>query len=217
MAVLCSLTNVQAQLGISSDSSLLSAYALRVDIIVANMCNRKDGFLSSSHTETFDGMNSDRFVLTYTPVVASSAVITITGFGSDTETVDDDLYTVESATGIVGFRDSFVGRYNWGYDFPPSTTLSRKPDLNFGRGFRNVSVVYTGGYATASVPLDLQQIAIDMTCFLYRERNRDRGIQSESLGNYSYTLGNVYGDGGFMDQIKQRLRDGGYIAKEFIS
>lgn len=52
--------------------------------------------------------------------------------------------------------------------------------------WQSVCVDYTGGYAT--VPDDVEQACLRAAAFLYRNRKRDEGVSSESLGDYSYTL-----------------------------
>lgn len=47
-------------------------------------------------------------------------------------------------------------------------------------------IEYTGGYAT--VPYDVEQAALMIASRLYKGRTRDEGVQSESLGGYSYSL-----------------------------
>lgn len=51
----------------------------------------------------------------------------------------------------------------------------------------SVLVAYTGGHAT--VPYDIEQVAIETAGALFRERKRDRSVASESLGDYSYSVG----------------------------
>lgn len=57
------------------------------------------------------------------------------------------------------------------------------PTLHRYQGFL---VDYTGGYA--SVPYDVEQAATSIATRLYRGRQRDPGVSSESLGGYSYSL-----------------------------
>lgn len=66
-------------------------------------------------------------------------------------------------------------------DFDSFAWRSRFPE-----GFANVLVHYLGGFET--VPSDIEQAAIEVATALYRDRKRDRGIASESLGDYSYSL-----------------------------
>jgi len=69
-------------------------------------------------------------------------------------------------------------------------TVDRFPvsmgDLNrFPSGFFPVFVQYAGGYAT--IPADLEQVAIDVAADLYRERLVDKSVNSEALGDYNYS------------------------------
>ena len=53
---------------------------------------------------------------------------------------------------------------------------------------KSVLVEYTAGYAT--VPDDIEQACIEVAAMMYRDRRRDAGLASESLGDYSYTRAN---------------------------
>jgi hypothetical protein len=50
---------------------------------------------------------------------------------------------------------------------------------------KSVLIEYTAGYAT--VPDDIEQACIEIAAMMYRDRRRDSGLASESLGDYSYT------------------------------
>jgi hypothetical protein len=52
--------------------------------------------------------------------------------------------------------------------------------------WQSICVDYTAGWAT--VPDDIEQACLRVSAFLYRNRKRDEGVSSESLGDYSYTL-----------------------------
>lgn len=52
--------------------------------------------------------------------------------------------------------------------------------------YRSMLIDYTAGYAT--IPLDVQQATMMIASRIYRGRTRDLGVQSESLGGYSYSL-----------------------------
>ncbi len=71
----------------------------------------------------------------------------------------------------------------------------RRPTARTGRrmpgGWRNILVEYDGGFAT--IPEDLEQIAIELVGQAFNGRRRDTSVQSESMGSYSYTL---------VDQVK---------------
>lgn len=167
----------------SSDLAVVSALCARVDDVVASLCNRPDGFLSAQHVERIDGMASDRFVCTYTPIAETPApVVTVDG-----SVVSPDLYRVEYATGIVGMDTSRLSLWIDGHPTPAVQAFQFLPDPNFGDGFRNVEVTYTGGYGVVPLPGDLVQGAMELVSYMYRQRRRDSSLQSERLGDYSYS------------------------------
>jgi len=173
-------------LGIASNSAnltILSSIALRVDDILAGLCNRKgDGWLSASHTEALDGNYSDRFVLTYTPIIGTP-VITIDG-----QTVTSTLYTTEASTGICGIKYSDYDLWFNGEEPRMAAPFTHATDPNFGGGFRNVSVTYVGGYGTTHpIPGDLKQAAFEIIGYLWNRRTRDTGLASKTLGDLSWT------------------------------
>jgi hypothetical protein len=51
--------------------------------------------------------------------------------------------------------------------------------------YQSVIVDYTGGYTT--IPYDLVQATLTVAARFFRDRTRDSGIASESLGGYSYS------------------------------
>ena len=53
-------------------------------------------------------------------------------------------------------------------------------------GFQNIMVDYTGGYER--VPDDVEQVANEMVQMLFNMGKRDPMLQSENLGDYSYSL-----------------------------
>ena len=75
-------------------------------------------------------------------------------------------------------------------------------------GRQNLIIKYTAGYATT--PADLEQICIDLTKVYYDSRDRDDGLESEKIGDYSYKVGNISA-GKMPDSIKLRLS--GYVKR----
>ena len=57
---------------------------------------------------------------------------------------------------------------------------------NWGQMTQNIFVDYTAGYTT--VPDDLESACITLASSLYHSRERDEGLKSEKLGDYSYTV-----------------------------
>lgn len=56
----------------------------------------------------------------------------------------------------------------------------------FPRGWQNILIHYTGGFAT--VPDDLEQVAIELVKLALDASARDSALASENLGDYSYSL-----------------------------
>lgn len=57
----------------------------------------------------------------------------------------------------------------------------------FGFSPQSMVVQYTAGYAT--IPYDIEQATLDVAKAIYMGRRRDPNVNSESLGDYSYTHG----------------------------
>lgn len=91
---------------------------------------------------------------------------------------ESDLeYRVDESSGLITLVwSSNLGWPGWGEDFG-----------EWPRGFQNVLVHYTAGYASGSIPADLEQACIEVVADMYSETERDRGLASESLGDYSYS------------------------------
>lgn len=56
----------------------------------------------------------------------------------------------------------------------------------FSRGYKNWRVVYTAGFT--AVPEPIQQACAELAAATYNARNVNPNLQSESLGQYSYTV-----------------------------
>ena len=106
------------------------------------------------------------------PRAAGDVVLaTVTLFAADTASE----YTYDYDTGRLMIDQSW-----WAY-WPMDRGIM--PDA-----VKSVCVEYTAGYAT--VPDDIEQACIEIAAMMYRDRKRDSGLQSESLGDYSYTRAN---------------------------
>lgn len=89
--------------------------------------------------------------------------------------VSDIEYRVNEDTGEIEI--TLNNEWAW----PEATGAS-----TFPKGFQNIFVHYTGGYAT--IPDDLDQIAIEMTAAAFKGRKVNPKLQSETIGSYSYAL-----------------------------
>ena len=102
---------------------------------------------------------------------ADTILATVTLFAADTASE----YTYDYDTGRLSIDPS------WWAQWPMDRGVM--PDAA-----KSVLVEYTAGYET--VPDDIEQACIEVAAMMYRDRRRDSGLASESLGDYSYTRAN---------------------------
>jgi hypothetical protein len=166
---LTDLPTVKAWLGIPSgsteDDALLTGLITAASQFIQTWLNRQ--LMQATYTEVRDGTGGQRLVFMNYPVT-SVASLTV------------GMLTVNPVS------NPSTGTYpNAGYLFTP--TEIRLNDLYFERGFGNVQVTYTAGYAT--VPPDVQQAATELVSLRYRERDRI-GHASKAVGGetVSYTI-----------------------------
>lgn len=183
---------IKEWLGISSTTydTLIDNIGDRAESRILSLCNRPDGFASGSKTEYFDGENADRIVLTNTPVTAISTVQALAN-GSVVDTLQSTEYTVDQNSGALGLDLTYTsrwlnGRQLYSNDYGTSDGL-RLLKPNFPHGWRNIKVVYTGGYAT--IPGDLAQACIEYAAFMFRARSINPALASHTLGQHSWTVG----------------------------
>jgi len=94
----------------------------------------------------------------------------------------DADYRVDEKTGRIDLIGA-PSETAW-YPYDPNA-------MTFPRGSRNVYVDYTAGYAQASVPNALQEIAWELVAAAYHGGQHDPTIASESLDGYSYSTRNA--------------------------
>lgn len=152
---------------------------------IERLCGRTaGGFESASFTEVFDGDGSQTLRVSNGPI---SSITSITVGNSDPVTLSADSYTFKDRTiSRLPFNGggSFVSRDGWGDPLPIG---SRSPC--FDEGVQNVTVVYTGGYAT--VPDDLKQVCYEFVAHALDSRGQDFGKQASVTGNTQYTYRTV--------------------------
>tara|TARA_R100001510_G_scaffold57782_1_gene67730 strand:+ start:2352 stop:3212 length:861 start_codon:yes stop_codon:yes gene_type:complete len=101
-------------------------------------------------------------------------VLTTTAFLSVPDDAESD-YRVDYERGFVHLRADA---------FPRSSEM---PNFHrFPNQFQGVLVRYVGGYST--IPNALVQAAFELVSDAFRGRDRDRFVQQESVGDYSYTV-----------------------------
>lgn len=186
MASLISIAEYKVWSGISgtSQDALLTVLVDAVSMEVRRWCDRNttNGFESMSRTERYDGNDEQTIQLMEWPVTAVTSVTVYTA-GGDTDVLDADTYRFDGDSGVLSRIDPRLARFPVTAFGTVNSTFSVQPW--FERGFNNIEVVYTGGYAT--IPADLKMACYRLTDLAYTARGRNMGIQSESLGSYSYT------------------------------
>ena len=189
MASLISIAEYKVWAGISgtAQDALLTVLVDAVSMEVRRMCDRNltNGFESVSRTERYSGTGEQTIQLTEWPV-ASITSVTVYTAGGTAEVLDSSTYRVNGDSGVLSRIDPVRGRFPVTAFGSVEATFSTQPW--FEEGFDNVQVVYTGGYAT--IPADLKMACYRLTDLAYSARGRNFGIQSESLGGYSYTNAN---------------------------
>ena len=73
----------------------------------------------------------------------------------------------------------------------PRAIVGERRINRFPDSFESVFVQYSGGYST--IPNALVQAAFELSSDAYQGRDRDRNLQSESIGDYSYSLADPAG------------------------
>jgi len=154
---------------------------------IRDYCSRSEsnGFESATRTEYYSGPDDAIIQLRERPVTSITSV-TQTYAGGGTTVLDSSSYRVDADSGLLSRIDVQRGRFasysasylGQGGDF--------KPSPRFEEGFNNFTVVYVAGYAT--IPGALQKATCLLADMLFNGRGRDLSLQSETIGQYSYTL-----------------------------
>lgn len=166
-------------------------------------CGRSDtnGFESATRTEYFSGADEAMLQLNEWPVTSITSV-TQTYAGGSTEVLDSSTYRVDAASGLLSRIDVCRGRFASSNATYLGQDGSFQPSPRFEQGFNNFTVVYVGGYAT--IPGALQKATCLLADILFNGRGRDSSVQSETIGQYSYTLA----DAAKVDSIRYSLLRG---------
>lgn len=126
--------------------------------------------LLARFTEFYDGDGSDELMLNNYPVGTLTSVHDdpLRDFAAGSLLVVDDDYILDAAAGII-------------------SAMSGHPA--FLKGKATVKVVYTAGYALASVPHDLKEAVLMMVQHHYKRMYQDQriGLASESIGDQTFT------------------------------
>src|SRR5438309_1085729 len=140
-----------AQVSVSTDDAVLTSMIAAASAAARSYLNRD--VTTASYTITRDGRGTAMMLLPQFPVTAVAQVI-----------VDGRTIPAQSAFGLPGYRFTDTSLILAGFCFT--------------RGFGNVQVGFTAGYATA--PADIAQAVNEWVALRYKERDRI-GFQSKSL------------------------------------
>lgn len=176
-----------------SDSSLDAQLAVIIPAVQAELeryCGRT--FDGATFTEYYDGNNASTINLNNFPVasVTSVAVVSV-DHASTYYTYATTGYGIELATGILSLyqgADRFVVDP---IDDGLAVANNYTRGSTFGRGHRNIKVVYVAGYGGSpytTMPTDLKALMYRLVGFRLASAKPgyDPSLASERLGDYSY-------------------------------
>lgn len=172
--------------GVGGDSVLSVASTTATDIACTISVNDTHVHLFRAASNGQETSTSITFAAHDTTVEMAAQISATTGF---------------SASALLNVKSAYLRKVA-GIDLKNQTALLEAPTegltdyaIDYDRGviygptlhrYQGFLVDYSGGYAT--VPYDVEQAATSIATRLYRGRQRDPGVSSESLGGYSYSL-----------------------------
>jgi len=186
---LITLDNLKEVLGITDNTqnSLLTNIINRATDIIESYCGNRR-FASTTYTnQEYDGTGTCFINARHYPITAMTAYEKNQGSAgtADWSTLQNDY---------IKYIDDGHGPGQFYYQ------------MGFVRGVRNYRFSYTAGYTT--IPHDLEEACLEICVWIYKDR-QNKGMQSESLGEYSYTKqllkGNVIEDLG-VDLVLEKYR-----------
>jgi len=158
--------NLKEVLGITTntENNLIDNIINRATDIIESYCGNRR-FMSTAYTnEEYDGtgtcyINSRNYPITHLTAYEKN-------YGSVGTT---DWNTLQAD--YIRYLDEGQGPGQFYYQ------------MGFSRGVRNYRFTYVAGYAT--IPNDLEEACIELCVYIYKDR-QNKGMKSESLGEYSY-------------------------------
>ena len=157
---LCTLDQVKAYLPamqtVTTDDALLSGLITAISAFMATYCSRI--FQQQDYAEVYSGMNTRRLTLRQFPVTAvSSVVVSNMNIPASPDGVQTGYVWDEYGIDLIGYI--------------------------FQRGWGNIAVSYTAGYA--AIPADLSQACAELVSLDYLERlrigHKSKGINHETV------------------------------------
>jgi len=156
------------QITATSENTIIARIINRCSQYAARYCGRN--LISQDYTEYYDGNGTPTLIVRNYPIVSVTSVnIDSTRSWSSSSLVDlSSNALIDKTAGIVRLWNS--GGY-------------------FYKGKANVRIIYNAGYATGSVPHDLQDAVLYMVMESYKRGYQDQriGVQSETAGERTIT------------------------------
>ena len=167
MSMLITVARARLIQGLSGGSTtLLTALLTAASDAVEKYCDRL--FETAARTEVHDGTGADFLYVRALPITALTT-ITIYETGGT---------TTEIASGNFVY-DADSGRITFGYN-------NTSAFGTFPAGTQNISVAYTGGYESDSIPDAVQQAVALVALEIYGQGNvKTPGLASERLGDFA--------------------------------
>lgn len=196
-----------ANISVSTYDSLITTLISAASRMAERLCGRTmtttgaTSFESATYTEVFNGNGHETVQLSNTPITSITSVTLLDGDGSTLETFAATEFKFNPTTGILSltpvYRGRCVAEEGWsdceGVSFP---ALDVSPA--FPNQFRNVSVVYVGGYST--VPDDVKMAIWRLVDLFMATRGQDPTVKSESIGVRSITYADASKTGSVTDE-----------------
>ena len=158
-------------------------------------------FDTATFTEQVDGANSPTISVQNAPITSVTSIVLIDRAEAVLYTYPATGYKIDAKAGLVSRQvGGFWGSYDWRAPLNGPTAFEHGPE--FPDGWRNVQIVYVGGYASNAMPLDLKRLMYDLTTTALALIPVDVTLKSERLGHYSYERGSV----GLWDAFASRVR-----------
>lgn len=183
-----------ARITSSTDDTLITTLISAASRLAERICGRTlttsgaTSFESATWTEVLPGQGQELVQLSNTPITSITSVTLLAGDGTTLNTYASTEYKFSPATGVLALTPVARGRLSrddWNqYDGIPIPSVTGVSPA-FPEQFRNVSVVYVGGYST--VPDDLKKAIWRLVDADYNTRGADPTVKSESLGVRSVT------------------------------
>jgi hypothetical protein len=164
---LISLAILKDELGIT-DSSQDAKLQRYIDAISLKIEKITGTIASTEYTEKYLGTNTTKLVLKNRPIISVESL--------KVDDVEIDDYEIEKENGII-HRDGLFRKTSY------ENVINNSPKGSSNQALLNIEIEYTSGYAT--VPADIQDIALQETIRRYRGTFEKGEVKSWSLAGAS--------------------------------